>query len=414
MTLRKAVPSLAFAVVLFFLMLAGCSGDSAGNPGALSLRAFPVPFRAMLALCSDIDATTPYQFAAIHRFLNTREETDMGMGLGLDVGDSFWMFMGTDVALRTDRHGSGQDAVMTWFAGTSEELKDADLIVYYYEKGWIDSIHSWGDFNRVDENEFTFRREMAERGAAALSERGVRTTIWINHGNAANSQNFEAGSRDTHRQGARPGTGSYHADITVPALGIKYIWFSDNDTRFGRHDILYPVTLADGQKVWGFRRYTPGWSIWFLQDQLSDDNLDAIVREGFPVVVAQHFGGTDLWRPFTDVAADALRGLAERHHGGEILVARTSRMLEYLRVRDHLVYERSETAINILGIDDPQLGYDANPPLEYLRGITFYVENMARTEILLNSRPVSEDMLLRARDETGRETVGIIWFREGE
>src|SRR5690349_20240139 len=52
-----------------------------GSPN-VALRAFPWPYRAMLAICSDIDDESPRHFAALHRFLNTREMTPLGRGLG--------------------------------------------------------------------------------------------------------------------------------------------------------------------------------------------------------------------------------------------------------------------------------------------------------------------------------------------
>ena len=46
----------------------------------------------MLALCNDVDEMRLSQFREIHRFLNTLEETTMGPGVGLDVGDSLWFY----------------------------------------------------------------------------------------------------------------------------------------------------------------------------------------------------------------------------------------------------------------------------------------------------------------------------------
>jgi hypothetical protein len=382
---------------------------SAENRVASIIRAFPYPYQSMLALCSDIDGTTPREFEDVHRFLNTKEQTEMGEGLGLDIADSFWMYMASDIDHIADRDGNGLDAVMTWFHGISDTAKDAAMIVHYFELGWIDSIHSWGDFSRKNEDEHLFTRSLAERAVSELRNQGIQPTVWINHGNAANTQNMEAGDIETYRQGASPGTESYHADITVP-LGIKFVWLSDDDMHFGRKDILYPVTLADGQKLWGFRRYTPGWNIYDLDTQLSDAHLDACIKKGLPVVVAQHFGGTDLYKPFIELSRQALRRLAERHEHGEILITRTSRLLEYLRVRDHLVFEVADSYINILAIDDPQLGYDADPSLASLRGITFYIDDMAQSAILVNGQPIPEDLLVRAKDATGHDLLGIVWF----
>ncbi|MCL2546942.1 MAG: hypothetical protein FWE06_07095 [Oscillospiraceae bacterium] len=395
--------------ICLVVSLTGCAaGDEAGSDVA-ELRDFPYSYRAMLAISSDIDAATPEQFTAYHQFLNTREMTDMGLGLGLDIADSFWMYMASDLPLVADRHGNGSEAVMSWFVGTSDVVKDAEMIVHYWEKGWIDSIHTWGDFTRVDESEHLFSREMAERGVAALREHGIYPTVWINHGNAANTQNIETRGVESYRSGDRPGTDAFHTDITIP-LGIKFIWGSHNDTSFGRHDILYPTTLHDGQTLWGFHRYTPGWSIYGLHEQLSDANLDLLVENRLPVVVSQHFGGANYYFPFISSAVEGLQRLAERYERGDILVTRTSRLLEYLRVRDHLAYEASGRNIDITAIDDPQLGLDSNPAIDSLRGMTFYVDNAARWTISINGQPLAEELLVRTGNRTEQDTIGVAWF----
>jgi len=55
-------------------------------------RRFPYPYRGLLAVCSDIDATSPWEFIRIHRFLNTLSSAIpyYGRGVGLDIGDSFF------------------------------------------------------------------------------------------------------------------------------------------------------------------------------------------------------------------------------------------------------------------------------------------------------------------------------------
>jgi len=407
--LKHLIVTAAVLLLCAGLCLGFMVSVSGGNGTPEGMRAFPYPYRSMLAICSDIDGTTPREFEDVHKFLNTLDGTEMGPGLGLDVADSFWMYMGSDAAGIADREGNGNEAVMTWFQGTTETVKNAHLIAYYFERGWIDTMHSYGDFSRLDKSDVVFTRMLAERALSALAERDVRPTVWVNHGNEANVQNFEVGNRRTYRQGARPGSDAYHADLTLPA-GIKFVWFSDNDRRFGRRDILYPVTLADGQKVWGFRRYTPDWSTYELDRQLREAHLDACVKRELPVIVTQHFGGGYEYQPFGAAARQALQGLAERQNRGDILVARTSRLLEYLRVRDHLEFERSGSHVNILAVDDPQFGYDPNPSLDSLRGMTFYAEDMISAGISIGGEPLPEELLVKAVDETGRTTIGVAWF----
>ena len=52
----------------------------------VSLRKFPYPYRAMLAICNDIDESSSGYFLEIHNYLNGE--------LGLEIGDSFWLYFG--------------------------------------------------------------------------------------------------------------------------------------------------------------------------------------------------------------------------------------------------------------------------------------------------------------------------------
>ena len=59
-----------------------------------SLRKFPFPYQNMLSILSDTDLCSKKDFEEMHRFMNTLENCgDLGYGVGLDIGDTF--FMGT-------------------------------------------------------------------------------------------------------------------------------------------------------------------------------------------------------------------------------------------------------------------------------------------------------------------------------
>ena len=61
--------------------------------GQVGLRKFPYPYKAALAICSDIDNTeTLEEFLEIQKFLNTNTMTSLGRGLGLEIGNSFLMY----------------------------------------------------------------------------------------------------------------------------------------------------------------------------------------------------------------------------------------------------------------------------------------------------------------------------------
>src|SRR5436309_3060923 len=67
--------------------------DGATPDGSVSvtLRKHPYPYRAMFAICSDLDETPDHRvYREIVRFLNTLDSTAMGTGVGLEVGNSIF------------------------------------------------------------------------------------------------------------------------------------------------------------------------------------------------------------------------------------------------------------------------------------------------------------------------------------
>ena len=92
-------------------------------PPTVWLRKFPYPFKAALAIASDIDSCSARDFEEIHRFLNTTEMTAMGPGLGLDVADSMWMYDISDV------HPYGEPPAMSYWQGIESGVtKDGERI----------------------------------------------------------------------------------------------------------------------------------------------------------------------------------------------------------------------------------------------------------------------------------------------
>ena len=60
------------------------------------VRKFPFPFKSMLAISSDLDNTHSLKvYSEMMKFLNTDTETSFGRGFGLEVGNSFWFYNGT-------------------------------------------------------------------------------------------------------------------------------------------------------------------------------------------------------------------------------------------------------------------------------------------------------------------------------
>jgi len=380
------------------------------------LRPFPYPYRAMLALTSDCDSTKLEVFEGVHRFLNTREETDYGPGLGLDVGDSFFLYNGSN-----DAEAAG---IMTWCEGTDPGvIQSAAVIQKYYACGWIDSLHAFGDFSRSGGSRFT--RALAEAAWAHLEEAGIAPTVWIDHGNASNLQNFGAynpKNASSYQAGDDPASPYYHLDLTLPA-GVRYVWYSRHSHKFGQDFPLSERELRDGSTVWSFTRYCNemngneilwNWRPNQLNEQITEARLDSLEQKGQYALVGQHLTMYQArYQPEADDLA-ALRMLAERHHAGRILVARTSRLLDYAVATRYITFQTAEVdgrrAIRLLDLGDPTTG-PRTPTPDELRGLTFYCEQPENVMIFVGDVPLEADLLqINPADDSGQASIGIRWF----
>lgn len=384
-----------------------------------SLRKFPYPYLAMLAISSDCDSATQETFERMHQFLNTREESAYGPGLGLDIADTFFVYNGSNSAAAYN--------LFCYCAGTDPATpRHAELIRKYYDCGWIDAIHAFGDFSHNRETLFT--RELAQAAWDLLDQAGIAPTVWIDHGNTANVQNFGSYSlfkSSRYQAGDNPYSLYYHTDLTLGG-SVRYIWHSRHSDQFGHDFPLTTCKLRDGQKVWRFSRYTSEmkgkeidwlWRPPRLPEQITAAKLDALEQAGQYAVIAQHL---TVYQDDAQISAEgiaALRLLAERHHEQRtILVARTSRLLDYAVAQKYLRYQLVElegyTAIRILAIADPVTGSRA-PREDELRGLTFYVADPAKTVVycdttLLSAAEISQN----PADDSGRLSISIPWYEE--
>lgn len=386
------------------------------------LRKFPYPYSSMLAICSDIDDTTIEEFKLYHKFLNTKEQTPYGEGVGLDIGDSMWMYMSNTI----DYHYNDAGNIMTFFNGVDATQKhNADEIIRYFNAGWIDSLHTFGDFSGKNDRKTAFNKTLATAAWDALKASNIKPVIWINHGNKCNKQNFGAYGTSAfmnYQQGDNPQSAYYHSDLTLEN-GIKYLWDSRGDYNFGHEYPLYEISLRDDKKIWGFYRYTNNvinnksdwtWVPKELHRQLTKDNLDNLVKSNYYSIVGQHFGvyTEDL---FTPENIQALRLLKQYETENKILVTKTSRLLNYANMHKSLMYNKitdeGKTYINISSINDSIFG-KYTPKIDDIRGITFYCDDPKNTVLLLNKVKIDpNEIQLNPKDETGQASISIKWFK---
>lgn len=394
----------------------------------VSLRPFPYPFQAMLAIESDADHMTLRKFNIVHEFLNTTSETPLGKGLGLDVSDSFFMYNGDNFPGEIDYQGQTIKDEMTFFKGTSHQLNDGAIILHYIKVGWIDTFHSAGDFSMVDDKHTLFRRALTAYAMAYLERHGVHITIFTDHGNQSNVANFGAYGMnhfEDYQQGDNPRSPYFITDLLCKE-GVRFVWPDLYSGRYSYQSMLFPIYLRDGKPIWGFWRFTGMlhrqhfrhawrydwtdlWNPSDLAEQLTHAQLENLVATHGYTIIASHLEGNANKMPLSTSAVEALVQLAHMQDHGEILVARTSRLLLYNLVHEYLQYKLSvskgTTYIDVQYVADPVDGSFV-PSWQQLRGITFTVPNSRHAILLLRGQPVPAAL----RADT-LHTVGVAWYK---
>jgi hypothetical protein len=401
----------------------------------VELRQFPYPYRAALTLTSDIDSThTVQEFLAIQEFLNTKNHTPLGEGVGLEIGNSFF-----------------PTALPGRFAFMSDNPFDRKVIVDLNRRGYIDFIHSFGEVTEREE----IRRVLTEMGNA-----GIRTDLWINHSNV----NSDLGPF-SYAKGDDPDSEQRHSDFSLDTLGVTFVWLLDVSSIIGQdrplefddffaiyqhqhpisslyngtlkefckfllapfwskyrqrwsNSLLYATALDDGRPVFAIARADishkgigPDATAPGLAQSLRPEVLDELIGNGGTMIVYTHLGKNDGPPYLTPQTVESLRLLNEHNSSGAIFVTTSSRLLNYVVNRDYLVYEfvpdGGGLKIYIKAISDPVRGRFI-PTVDQLQGITFYVDNPQSTKVFLQGN-LLEEVVVNPPDTAGRASISIPW-----
>ena len=389
------------------------------------LLRFPAPYRAALALSNDTDdLLDPRGWWEFLRFLNTSEDTALGKGLDMEVGDSFWFW---------SDHSEEQPG--SYFKGLSEEPSEfAPLIGVLGRAGYLDTLHTYGNFSRHG----GFRREHAERAAAVLEAEGFAPRVWVNHGGAHDFQNLGSGCGDVPENPEARGAPApeYHLDLTWK-LGFRYAWTGEltgtpgQGRPLGAGDWIHPDSpvrreatghvaralsrrlgyrqilnalpnydtlenellaarrMRDGTVIQTFVRYgdfaraTFADLDWLLRDYM----LDTLEATGGVSVVFVHWSRHP-GRSFGDLPPQGLQGLerlARRAASQRIWVTTTSRLLAYWEARNALEIRYSpEGAGAVLHVVPRKLPDGRTLKAQDLSGLSFRVPRAQETRVLLN------------------------------
>jgi len=399
-------------------------------PGA-TIRPYPYPFKAILAICSDLDETPDrHSYWSLMQFLNSRMSGPLGAGVGLEVGNSIYFDM-----------PPGQFS----YWGTDECGRA--MIQALIRSGHIDCLHSFGDL--------ATSRTHAGRALEELARHDCRIAVWVDH--AIAPSNF--GSDIMNGFGDVLGHPAYHADLTI-SYGVRYIWRGRVTSVIGqdrpsslqgvwsgrrplasvrtvakefakqvhsrhlksryrlhrRNRVLASCQLRDGGTALEFLRSNPHWggvsscdTADGIPDVLTASVLDRLVERRASCVLYTHLGKRargPRGNVLSASAVDCFRLLAERQSRGDVLVTTTKRLLDYCWYRDGMgLSVTRDTSVTRFDLSLP-----VDTPLAEVQGLTLYVDPATKAEVRLNGRRVT-NVVANPPDETGRFSVSIPWTR---
>jgi len=172
-----------------------------------NIRDLPYPYKGMLAISNDAEYLSFDFLEEFYKFLNTKQNTKLGLGLGLECATSMFFF-------------SDKKYNFSYFDGLNAKSKKTDYsqrINEYIKAGIIDTNHSYGDFDFVG----GFKREHAIKTYEELNKNDLSLKIYTNHGTEDNIQNI--GGDAKYHSGDILGSDVYHSDLLYEN-GVEYLW----------------------------------------------------------------------------------------------------------------------------------------------------------------------------------------------
>jgi len=398
----------------------------------IGVRRFPFPYRCALAINNDTDGFRHAAFEALHAYVCGRGETAFGPGLGLEVADSFWVWAAggelglyhatpwAEAAEPSPEHErilelakvGWLDTLHGFGAWNEPRSLDRDRIAraldyldsrgvslgVYVGHGGYNMTHNfggpWGYYQNADNPDhesycfdlltnFGFRYHWTDV-LYELDKFGDDLLF-----DDQQHLDREVRAHDFHRFFHTNDPDDYSRSREV-FPGLDRAGLVGWRRRLFNHTIA-PVTTRDGRLALVFKRFRghDGPMAGNFIAQVNPRSLDELERRQGAAIVYQHFG---VWRAlFTgkrhesqrasvpETVLDehnvwAFRILTERFRDGRVLVATTRRLLDFLRMRDHLDFRvedrNGRTEIHLDGIDCPVEGRIA-PETRLLHGLAF-------------------------------------------
>jgi hypothetical protein len=393
----------------------------------INLRKYPYPYQAMLAICSDLDETPNQEiYFETARYLNTTEETFLGKGVGLEVGNTIYFDM--------PAHN---------FSYTNSDEDGREKVQQLIQSGHIDCLHSFGDF--------VTSRKNIEKYWSAIRQGERKIEVWVDHAQAAT--NLDNGIMQG--QGAEICAAAYHADLTVQSGDLSFVWkgrvtscvaqnvprsyvsiFNWKQFRASSKTILFEfikgwlarlgnqkyamhsankvlrkTTLIDGTPVLEFMRCNPSWGGVSMFDTargihniLTPAVLNTLVKNQGCSIFYSHLGKVlSEQEPFSEQTRQAFELLARYQQKKRILVTTTRRLLGYNRTVDELDF------VVKLQEDETQIHLTTAYCGEDLHGLTWYVDKPEKTSLYVNGEKYL-NLQINQPDQTNCSSVSIAWL----
>lgn len=389
------------------------------------LRKFPYPFKCALAICSDIDATTSVErFVELQKFLCTDEQTSVGAGISLEIGNSFWFFRNSD------------HLGISYFSGLSSTETDfAPVCRKLIKAGFIDVLHTYGDFNSGG-----FNRKYADLSINELIKQNLKIKTWVNHGNDLNAQNI---GKLSAYCGADLTSEHYHLEL-LTKYGIKYFWISQlthlvgqdskktfnntlknqlqkllavkyygkQENPFFSNQLMKRVLQKDGKEVNAFMRFINPWGKYSYTDaanlpnQLNAKILEELKNNEGYLILYTHLGNyNNPQKILPDQTVKTLQNLSQENESGNIFVTTTTRLLTYYEVISLIIVDvKMNGDKRIINISFKE---NFLPLADDLSGLSFYTNNPENTFVYFNNTQLKT--ISNSADYTGRLSVSIPW-----
>ncbi len=396
----------------------------------LKIRKFPYPYKCAFSISSDIDNASSLDFfVQFMDFLNSEKQTIYGPGLGLEVGNSFWFFNGS------------KSEQLSYFDGLSDkETSFAPIIRLYLKSKHIDTLHSWGNFDRGG-----FKRYYAEKGTEVLNKYNFNIPVWVNHGINLNYQ--KVGDYPS-MYGDDPTHSCYHTDL-LSESGLEFIWTGKVTHIIGQdgrenfsilsklliqkiikklkyqhvkdpiydddNNLIKPLLLRDGNKKWEFTRFINSWGnagdldFYEFVGQIKARNLKRLIKNQGIMILYTHFN-ENLGATIPMNLNERLGFLKKMVNRKEILMGTSSRILKYWEISNYIKFEvqdlEDKVIILINDIMYSPVGKQSVTSF-HLNGLTFYI-NISKPHKIIFKNKVCRT-ILNPPDYTGKHSISIPW-----